>query len=190
MTPKIQHLNKLACLFYLTCFLFFLTSFTTTYAQSKTSFLHAKKGIAITITGKKVKFRKVRETENSFIFTTINKTEVEIEKFKIAQIDKQRGTKGFRFARNTIGLTSLFVVHAYYLDEYYTGGGPSYEGEVAILTIFLSTITGTIGGLIGLTQKRYKTIYTSPTFGNYEPKLNFKTTSPNAVPSLTLSYTF
>jgi hypothetical protein len=160
------------------------------FVQKKTTFLKARKGIAFTNSGNKIRFKKVRETENSFIFTTMNKTDVEIDKFKITKIDRRNGTKGFRYAISSIGVTTLIVIHSYYMDEYLTGGGTTYEGEIATAPVLLSILTGTLGGIIGLTQKRYKTIYTSPSFGNYEPKLKLKTTAPNAIPSLTLSYTF
>lgn len=190
MTLQLRQILPSSFCLQLICFLLFMMSSNTSFAQKKNNFLKARKGIAFTNSGNKIRFKKVRETENSFIFTTMNKTDVELDKFKIAKIDRRNGTKGFRYAISSIGVTTLIVIHTYYLDEYLTGGGTTYEVEIAIASVLLSIVTGTVGGLIGLTQKRYKTIYTSPTFGNYKPKLKLKTTVPNAIPSLTLSYTF
>lgn len=192
MTSQLKQIGILSFSIHLIGLLFFLTFSNTTYAQSKTTFIKASSGIAFTNSGKKIRFRNVKETENSFVFTTPNRTKVELEKFKITQIDKRNGTKGLRYAAAAIGVTTLIVVNSSYIDEFYSLDFISFYGgdEVAIISIVFSIITGTIAGLIGLTQRRYKTIYTSPTFGRYEPKLNLKASSPNSIPSLTLSYSF
>ena len=190
MIKNLKLIGSLSSWIHVISLLVFLTFSNVIYAQSKTTFIKARKGIAFTNSGKKIKFRFVKETENSFVLTTMNKTEVELEKFKIAQIDRRNGTKGMQYALSAIGGTTIIVMHTYYLNGFYTRGRSTYEGEILLASVFLSVITGTVGGLIGLSEKKYKTIYTSPTFGNYKSKLNLKTTSPNLIPSLTLSYTF
>ncbi len=192
MIKNLKLIGSLSFWIHLIGFLFFITFSNPILAQNGTIFIRANKGIAYTNSGKKIRFKKMRETENSFSFITTNKTKIELEKNKIAQIDRRNGTKGFRYAATAIGVTTLVVIHSSYLSGYYSLGSnrSSYEGELLIASVFFSIITGTISGCIGLAQKRYKTIYTSPALGNYEPKLSLKTTVPNSIPSLTLSYTF
>lgn len=190
MFPQVKRITSLFFYFQLVFFLFFLIFSNSTLAQNGTIFIRADKGIAYTDTGVKIRFKKMRETENSFSFITSNKTK--IEKDKIAQIEKRNGTRGLQYTMTAIGGSCLLVIHSSYVRSFYSLGRfrSTYEGELLFVSIFLSTITGTVAGLIGLSKKRYKTIYTAPSFGINEPHLKLKTTLPNAIPSLTLSYTF
>lgn len=190
MKFQLKQFKKDSFGFCLIGFIFFLAFPNPTIAQEGTIFIRANKGVAYTNSGEKIRFKKMRETENSFSFITTNRTKVEVAKYKIAKIDKRNGNRGFQYMVNSIGLTTLFVIHTSYLDVYYTGGGIITAEEILFVSIILSAFTGTIGGLIGASVKKYKTIYSTDAFGNYEPNLKLKTTAPNAIPSLTLSYTF
>lgn len=173
------------------CFTLFLTFSFDSTAQINQEFVTIKKGKAYLNSGREFKFKKVTETESSFIFLTMNKTEVELDKTKITRIDKRNGNKGLRYALISLGSTYLLVNTLAYIDGFNSENPfPPFEEEALYLSVAFSIFTVPLGGLIGLTQKKYKTVYSSSLIGNYEPHLELKTTLPNAVPSITLSYTF
>jgi len=170
----------------------FITFSNIAYSQNDASFLKLKKGIAFTDSGSKIRFKSVQETENSFIFMTTNRTEIEIEKFRIAQIDKQKGNYAAKYALGGTGIgflgmsTILFVSIANSDSEFNMGDG-AFIGIIAGST---GLFFGIFGGLIGFFEKRHKTVYQTSSIGNHTPMLKLKTTLPNAIPSLTLSYSF
>ena len=149
------------------------------------------KGFAYSSTGAKVRFKSIYQKDDSFIFTTTNKTILEIKKSKIAKIDLQKGSYAKKVALSSAAITALTISTLLLHHELTTEQIPLSDSPLLIVIIVgTPTLTvGIIGGLIGHCAKKYKTIYKTSSIGYSEPKLNLKTTSPNAIPSLTLSYT-
>lgn len=166
----------------------FITSNRTIIEVEKSKISFSKiSGHAFTKTGTQVKFKLVEEKENTFLFTTKDNIKVEIERDKIAQIKLNDGNRFSEYfsISGTSGLIAsttfiLLIDPSIFLE-------PRPLGTFIILPSF---ILGTIGGIIGCTKKKYKTIYQPFNLNNNISHLKLKITSPDDIPSLGLVYTF
>ncbi|MFK8006609.1 MAG: hypothetical protein AB8H03_09570 [Saprospiraceae bacterium] len=149
-------------------------------------------GFAYTSTGAEINFISIEEKENSILFTTTNKTIIEIPKSNLNQIDLKKGNYAKSAALITFGITAVSVTTFILISDPPGNSTFTYSPLIAgVLIITPSLATGLIAGIIGYTVKRSKTIYRrNDSFGYYNSKFKLKTTSPNAIPSLTLSYSF
>lgn len=172
-------------------FIIFLlgVSLNTSFSQNDSGFLSKKKGVAFFNDGTPFPFKSVKEKENTFIFKISNKETVEFNKNEIAQIEKQNGNHAFKYGLISAGTSGLVVFSIYAIRG--ASNSSSFEGEEIPLAISsIGIVVGVIGALVGLTQKKYKTIYHTPTFGKIPSTLKLKTTSPNSISSIGISYTF
>ncbi len=174
-------------------FIIFLlgVSLNTSFSQNDSGFLSEKKGIAFFNDGTPFPFKSVKEKENTFIFKISNKETVELNKNEIAQIEKQNGNHALKYGLISAGTSGLVVFSIYAIRGKSSSNSSSFEGAGIPLAISaIGIVGGVIGALVGLTQKKYQTIYHTPTFGKIPPTLKLKTTSPSSIPSIGISYTF
>lgn len=170
---------------------FFLTIFLNfSIAQIEDFSLISQKGIAYSINGAKVRFTYVEKKENTFVFTTTNRTNVEIAKSNIAQIDLQKGNYAGKYAIGGALISSATLTSLYLLS---TNSQESELGDgfaIILVASFSGALGGIIGAFTGFFKKKTTTIYNAPSHGYISPKLQLKTTTPNSIPSLTISYSF
>ncbi|MFK8006610.1 MAG: hypothetical protein AB8H03_09575 [Saprospiraceae bacterium] len=189
MLSKLKRIPSLSCGLQLVLMFFFFTFSNQTFAQNKATSLNAKKGIAILIKGTSFQFKSVEEKENTFVFTTINKTKVEIAKSNLTQIDIQNGNFAEKYSFTASAVTAAFAIALIYNTRPFRDSvHPFLYSTTYIITPTI--VAGIIGAIIGATNQKYKTVYNASSLGRNIPKFQLNTTMPNLIPSLTLSYSF
>lgn len=174
--------------FFFLSLLLFVSSFS--IAQNIDLSNVSKKGIAYSNMGNKLRFTAFQQKDNHFTFTKTNKSNVDVNTSDIAKIDVFAGYRSGKFALIGAGVSILTFNVLYQLDRDENSEIIDEELLILVASGVVGLAGGLLGALIGLGSKKYKTVYTAPSLGNSHPRLQLKTTTPNAVPSLTFSYSF
>ncbi|MFK7772369.1 MAG: hypothetical protein AB8F94_09520 [Saprospiraceae bacterium] len=154
-------------------------------AQDQGKLVTLKKGKIFTTDGNLIGFQMLRQTDEKFFYQNIKGEFIGISKSDVTLIQKQNSSYAFRY-----GLTSgASAIFGYFIGSAVSNRQLSQKTKRNGL--ILSSICGTLFGVIyGSTKKKYSTVYQSPNLGKKVGHLKLDSTTPNAIPSLTLSYTF
>lgn len=154
-------------------------------AQDTGRLVTFKKGKIFTSNGNLIDFQMLRQTDDYFFYQNINGEIIGILKEEVNLIKKQSGSYALVYGASSGVSAAVGFLIGSAVSQRVVSDKTKRNG------LIVSILSGTLFGLIyGSTKKKYATVYESPNLKRDLGQLKIDITSPNEIPSFTLSYAF
>lgn len=154
-------------------------------AQDQGRIVTLEKGKIFTSDGNLIGFQMLRQTDDHFFYQNIKGEFIGIPKDEVNIITKQSGSYALVYGASSGVSAAVGFLIGTAVSQRVVSDKTKRNG------LIVSVLSGTLFGLIyGSTKKKYATVYKSPNLKGDLGQLRIDITSPNEIPSFTLSYTF
>jgi len=171
---------------------FLLSNLSLLFSQNNNQIPEQKKGRFYTIEGYEVKFKSLREDGNNLIYKNSKGKILTIEKNDVLRIDAQNGNEALRWGSISLGtgligagIGAIAITRTQEID-----GRTVNKKQRNAFVIGYTAFFTTVGTLMGISKKKYKTVFDNPTYSSRSKNWNFKATSIHNKPALGLTFRF
>ena len=169
---------------------FLLSSLSLVFSQE--SFHIPQKGRLYTTEGYEIKFKSLKVKGDLFIYTDSKGRMQTLELDDVLRLDEQTGNEALRWGSISLGtgligagIGAIAITRAQEID-----GGTVNKRQRNAFVIGYTAFFTTIGTLMGVSKKKYKTVFDNPTYSSRFKNWNFNATSIQNKPAVGLTFRF
>lgn len=172
--------------------LFLFSNQSLIFSQNKNQIPDQKKGRLYTTEGYEIKFKSLQVNDNLIIYKNSKGKISTIKKNEVLRIDAQSGNEALKWGSVTLGASLVGAgISAIIINPYQKiGGGTIDKRSRNIAIISYTTIFTSLGVLMGISKKKYTTVFDNPSYSSRLRKWQINTTSINNKPAFGFTFIF